>query len=240
MPGVEAENYWFRRHQAAYLSVATELARARRSATGIVLEVGSGEGYGAALLADEAADALVIALDYDAHAVRHAAATYPRLTVIQANLAALPVRTQSVDAVVSLQVIEHVWDHPQFVAECARVLRPGGLLALSTPNRLTFSPGLDRPLNPFHTHEFTAEELAGLVAHGGFQVTSMKGLFASPRLRSLDSLHRGGFEQRQLAAPPELWPAQLAADVASIDVEDFAVGDVADDCLDLLLLARAR
>lgn len=241
-PGIASENYWFRRHQAAYLHLREEVEGPR------LLEVGAGEGYGSALLAERAPD--VLALDYDGLAVAHLVRRYPGLAAIRANLAALPVADASMDTVVALQVIEHVWDHPQFVAECARVLRPGGLLMLSTPNRLTFSPGAgpsDKPLNPFHTHEFTAAELRRLVAGSGLSVLAVHGLFAGPRLAALDGRH-GGLVAAQLAAPPERWTAELAADVASVRWQDFEVGpdrsgdsaDLAalDECLDLLLLAR--
>ena len=72
----------------------------------------------------------VLALDYDGLAVAHLVQRYPGLAAVRANLAVLPVADASIDTVVSLQVIEHVWDHSQFLAECARVLRPGGLLML--------------------------------------------------------------------------------------------------------------
>lgn len=70
----------------------------------------------------------------------------------------------SLDVVLNLQVIEHLWDQAGYLAESARVPRPGGLLMVSTPNRLTFSPGRDTPLNPFHTRELTAGEPIGLLA----------------------------------------------------------------------------
>lgn len=245
VPGIASENYWLRRHQAAYLHLREEAQGPR------LLEVGAGEGYGSALLAERVPT--VLALDYDGLAVAHLVRRYPGLAAIRANLAALPVADASIDTVVSLQVIEHVWDHPQFVAECARVLRPGGLLMLSTPNRLTFSPGAgptDKPLNPFHTHEFTAAELRRLVADSGLSVLAVRGLFAGPRLTALDGRHsaHGGFVAAQLAEPPERWTAELAADVASIGWQDFRIsqdcsGDSADlsavdECLDLVLLAR--
>ncbi|MEO7262889.1 MAG: methyltransferase domain-containing protein [Jatrophihabitantaceae bacterium] len=247
-PGVASENYWFRRHQAAYLHLREQLQGPR------LLEVGAGEGYGSALLAERAPT--VLALDYDALAIAHLARRYPSLAAVRGNLAVLPMADASFDTVVSLQVIEHVWDHPQFVAECARVLRPGGLLMLSTPNRLTFSPGAgktDKPLNPFHTHEFTAAELRRLVAGNGLSVVAVGGLFAGPRLLDLDRRYaaHGGLVAAQLAEPPERWPAELAADVASIRWQDFQIGpdspadsddpnvlDVLDQSLDLLLLAR--
>jgi ubiquinone/menaquinone biosynthesis C-methylase UbiE len=112
VPGIWHENYWFRRHEAAY----EFLLRYVRGRT--VLEIGSGEGYGAALLA--AAARRVIGLDYDAATARHAASQYPSVRFLRANLAALPVRSAALDAVVSLQVIEHVWDHRQFLHECVR------------------------------------------------------------------------------------------------------------------------
>ncbi|HST48982.1 class I SAM-dependent methyltransferase [Jatrophihabitans sp.] len=242
VPGIASENYWFRRHQAAYHYLLAEVGGPR------LLEVGAGEGYGASLLAERAPGVLgVLALDYDGSAVSHLARRYPALAAVRANLAALPVAAGAFDTVVSLQVIEHVWDHPQFLAECARVLRPGGLLALSTPNRLTFSPGscgADRPVNPFHSHEFTAAELCRLVAGAGFAVQAVRGLFAGPRLVELDRRH-GGLVAAQLATPPADWPVELAADVAAVGWRDFEVGadrqhDLGglDASLDLILLAR--
>ena len=71
---------------------------------------------------------------------------------------------------VNFQVIEHLWDQAQFLRECLRVLTPGGELLISTPNRITFSPGRDTPLNPFHTRELNAAELTELLVEAGFRV----------------------------------------------------------------------
>jgi SAM-dependent methyltransferase len=205
-----------------------------------VLEVGCGEGYGTALLAASATR--ILGVDYDALTAAHAAATYPRARFVRANLAALPVPSESVDVVATLQVIEHVWNHPEFVRECLRVLRPGGLLFVTTPNRLTFSPGLDEPANLFHTKEFTAAELVELVTCCGFEIESVLGLHASERLRALDTAHGGSFVDAQLACAPDEWSERLRADVISVGVGDFAVlaADVheVDESLDLVVLAR--
>jgi len=244
LPGIAEENYWFRRHQAAYEFVAG-LIEAGTIEGGRLLEVGAGEGYGAALLASRTGP--VCALDYDPAAIGHLAEHYPQLRAVRANLAALPVAAATQDCVVSLQVIEHVWDHRQFLAECARVLRPGGRLVLSTPNRLTFSPGAgptDRPANPFHSHEFTAAELAGLVRSAGFGQLLLYGLRPGPRLRELDRHHPGGLVAAQLAVPTEDWTERLRAAVGSVSTADFELtgpcsSERLDDCLDLILLARS-
>ena len=232
VPGIPEENYWFRRHEAAYRFATAHVH-------GDVLEVGCGEGYGTALLA--AAGASVVGVDYDAATIAHAARRYPQAGFVRANLAALPVGDVAVDVLATLQVIEHVWDHPQFVRECRRVLRPDGLLLVTTPNRLTFSPGRETPLNPFHTVEFTAGELVDLLQRGGFRCTWVGGLHAGPRVLALDTAHGGSFVDAQLALPPVEWTPSLRSDVAAVAASDFEVLSVEERdvaaSLDLVVLA---
>ncbi|ORX08501.1 class I SAM-dependent methyltransferase [Mycolicibacillus trivialis] len=238
VPGLAEENYWFRRHEVVYQRLAP------RCAGRDVLEAGSGEGYGADMLAGVAHR--VIGVDYDESAVAHVQARYPRVEMVAGNLAELPLPDAAVDVVVNFQVIEHLWDQPGFVAECARVLRPGGLLMMSTPNRITFSPGRDTPINPFHTRELNAAELTELLTDGGFTMESMSGLFHGPRLRELDARHGGSIIDAQIAVAVAgtPWPAELAADVAGVSTADFdlvAAGADADhhidDSLDLIAIA---
>src|ERR1700758_1846545 len=191
IPGLDVENYWFRRHEVVYQRLA------QRCAEREVLEAGCGEGYGADLIAGVARR--VIALDYDEATVAHVRARYPRVQVIHGNLAELPLPDASVDVVVNFQVIEHLWDQAQFVGECARVLRPSGLLMVSTPNRVTFSPGRDTPVNPFHTRELNADELTELLIDGGFSDVSISGLFHGPRLSEMDARHGGSIIEPQSA-----------------------------------------
>ncbi|CAN5800560.1 class I SAM-dependent methyltransferase [soil metagenome] len=238
IPGLDIENYWFRRHEVVYQRLA------HRCAGRDVLEAGFGEGYGADLLADLARS--VTGVDYDESAVAHVRARYPRVAVHQGNLAALPLPDASVDVVVNFQVIEHLWDQPQFVSECLRVLRPSGVLMMSTPNRITFTPDSDTPLNPFHTRELNAAELTELLVDGGFDLESMSGVFHGPRLRTLDARYGGSIIEAQIAravadAP---WPADLLADVAGIATDDFDLLDAGaaniDDSLDLVAIAVRR
>ncbi|MBX7430652.1 class I SAM-dependent methyltransferase [Mycobacterium sp. Y57] len=235
VPGIAEENYWFRRHEVVYRRLA-ERCRDRD-----VLEAGCGEGYGADLIAGVARR--VIGLDYDDSAVAHVRTRYPRVDVRQGNLADLALDDASVDVVVNFQVIEHLWDQGRFVAECLRVLRPGGALLMSTPNRITFSPGRDTPVNPFHTRELDAAELTELLKTGGFTVEAMLGVYHGGRLAELDARHGGSIIDAQIAravadAP---WSPELLADVASVTVDDFDLLDSAgrdiDDSLDLVAIA---
>lgn len=235
VPGLAEENYWFRRHEVAYRHCAPLCAGQD------VLEAGCGEGYGADLLASSAAQ--VVAVDYDATTVAHVRTRYPAVEVIAANLAALPLADAAVDVVVNFQVIEHLWDQPQFITECLRVLRPGGLLLISTPNRITFTPGSDVPLNPFHTRELNAAELTELLVDGGFTVRSMSGVFHGPRLVEMDARHGGSIIDAQIdrAVADVPWPEELLGDVAAVRCEDFQIATDAerdiDASLDLLAIA---
>ncbi|AVE87277.1 3-demethylubiquinone-9 3-methyltransferase [Mycobacterium tuberculosis BTB10-258] len=236
IPDLDIENYWFRRHQVVYQRLAP------RCTARDVLEAGCGEGYGADLIACVARQ--VIAVDYDETAVAHVRSRYPRVEVMQANLAELPLPDASVDVVVNFQVIEHLWDQARFVRECARVLRGSGLLMVSTPNRITFSPGRDTPINPFHTRELNADELTSLLIDAGFVDVAMCGLFHGPRLRDMDARHGGSIIDAQImrAVADAPWPPELAADVAAVTTADFemvAAGhdrDI-DDSLDLIAIA---
>ena len=236
IPGLTEENYWFRRHEVVYQRLAG------RCTGRDVLEAGCGEGYGADLIAGVARR--VIGLDYDESAVAHVRARYPRVEMRHGNLAELPLPDGDVDVVVNFQVIEHLWDQGQFVAECRRVLRPSGVLLMSTPNRITFSPGRDTPINPFHTRELNADELTELLTNRGLfgRVDAGRFSWRAPSTE-LDARHGGSIIDAQIAraladAP---WPDDLLADVASVTVDDFDLIEAADrdinDSLDLVAIA---
>ena len=146
----------------------------------------------------------------------------------------LPLADASVDVVVNFQVIEHLWDQGQFVAECFRVLRPGGALLMSTPNRITFSPGRDTPLNPFHTRELNAAELTELLTDSGFRVEAMLGVFHGTGLAQLDAKHGGSIIDAQItrALANAPWPADLLADVESVGTADFDLVDARERDID--------
>jgi hypothetical protein len=101
---------------------------------------------------------------------------------------------------------------------------------MSTPNRITFSPGRDTPINPFHTRELNAAELTELLTDNGFAVQAMLGVFHGPRLAELDARHGGSIIDAQIdrALADAPWPTDLLADVASIGTADFDLLDARD------------
>ncbi len=249
VPTLWHENYWFRRHEIVYLALgswvaATSTGPALESEPVVrggpvfasawpVLEAGSGEGYGVRLLRQAGVER-VVALDYDAESLAHARDSYPDDVsgrAVRTNLTALPLADSSASAITCLQVIEHLWTPGQFLAECARELRPGGRLVVSTPDRLTFSPGLGRgekPPNPFHCREFDAAELRDLIAEH-LTVTDLLGVRHGPRLRAWQAEHGENPITAQLATTPDRWPAHVIDLVRSVTASDFVLGPLITD-----------
>ncbi len=253
-PGHTLEQYWFARHEVAY-QWSVETIRRFSQETGNIDEVddlaivdaGCGEGYGAQLLAT-ALRAKVVGLELDTAAAQHAQARYgDTVTVLEANLDDWPVDSDSTDIVVSMQVVEHLWNLPKFWSEAKRVLRPGGLMIITTPNRLTFSPGLGRgekPTNPFHVEEFDMEQLATLIADAGFAEVTCFGLHHSSELKDWES-QNGDLVGLQVEAALNAeadgteWPESLVAKISSVTNDDFEISPAnPDTCADLVITAR--
>ncbi len=133
-----------------------------------VLDVACGEGYGSAWLAASAR--WVVGVDRAGDAIEHAQRLYAareQVAFLQADALALPVASQSVDVVVSFETLEHVDLQSTMLAEIRRVLRPEGLLILSTPNKAVY-PDRSGHQNPWHVRELYFEQLDQLLhAHFG-------------------------------------------------------------------------
>ncbi len=128
---------------------AGQFARGRRA-----LDAGCGAAYGSRMLADAGASE-VVGIDKDERVIAAMAPTMPagvRLDV--GDVTALPYEAGEFDLVVCFEMIEHVAEPERVLDELRRVLRPGGLLVISTPNRDVFTPG-----NPHHLHELSPAEL---------------------------------------------------------------------------------
>ncbi|HEY9156219.1 MAG TPA: methyltransferase domain-containing protein, partial [Opitutaceae bacterium] len=165
-----------------------------------VLDVASGEGYGSALLADVARS--VIGVDIDRVTIEHARAKYVRsnLRFEVGSCTNIPLSAASVDLIVSFETIEHIVEHELFMREIRRVLRPGGLLVISCPDRRVYNETLEKG-NPFHQHELYYDEFVSLIkthfnhaAFGKQQYGEASVIFFSQSTGTMTSVE-GNFEK---------------------------------------------
>ncbi len=137
-------------HQARY-SLAARYVSDR-----IVLDVASGTGYGAGMLAREGGARTVYGLELDLDAVRYAVATYAAsgIRFLQGSITDMPFRDGMFDCVTCFETLEHVPDEDRMLHEVHRVLKPGGLLIASTPNAWGATD------HPYHVRDYTHESLS--------------------------------------------------------------------------------
>jgi SAM-dependent methyltransferase len=130
-----------------------------------VLDYGCGSGYGSAMLAASARSvkAVDVAPDAVAYGREHHAAANLEFRVIDTDRP-LPFSDASFDSVMSCQVIEHVAAPVTYLQEVVRVLKPGGVLVLATPDRRTRLLPLQRPWNRWHLTEYSERSLVRLLA----------------------------------------------------------------------------
>jgi 2-polyprenyl-3-methyl-5-hydroxy-6-metoxy-1,4-benzoquinol methylase len=122
-----------------------------------VLDAACGHGYGTARLAERVG--LAVGIDLSEEALASLPADLPNLAAVRADVTRLPLAAAAFDAVVSFETIEHV-DAGPYLAEMERVLKPGGLFVLSTPQN---SLG-HIPINSGHVREYSLAELTALLA----------------------------------------------------------------------------
>jgi len=154
---------WIKDAAIAYEHLHRYVLAARLAEGKRVLDLASGEGYGANILA--AAALSVVGLEIDDAAVQHARKKYKRenLEFVMASVTNIPLREEhSFDLAVCFEAIEHVEDREKLVSEAKRMLKPDGLLVVSTPNKDVYRHESAED-NPFHVRELEFEEFRSLL-----------------------------------------------------------------------------
>ncbi len=171
------------RHLAAY-EYARTLAPGKR-----VLDAGCGEGFNTQRLAEVAAH--VTGIDYSAAAIEFCAKTWraANLRFERVDLSHPQGFGDTFDLVVNFQVLEHIEDDRAFVEALRARLAPGGVLLLTTPNRLmSFSE------NPYHVREYTHGELRTLL-QSVFANVTVRGMRGNAKVTAFDEARRRSVER---------------------------------------------
>ncbi len=154
------------------LEMETLLGLARLSPRSAVLELGCGGGELLSHL--ERRTRLAVGVDLSPQGLR-LAHRGDRVSVLGARVESLPFRSESFDAVVAQHLVEHLPQPVEAMGEWRRVLRPGGILALVTPNATYPDPALF--YDPTHVQLFSRESLRSTLEEAGFRVIHESTLF---------------------------------------------------------------
>ena len=237
-----SDNYVFQRSRLAYVE-------ASRMVSGRVLEIGTGKGYGAEIVAPSAERFTTI----DKTRSDELGMLPANVEFVEAKVPPLPFADNTFDYVVSFQVIEHIPNDRAFVAEVLRVLRHGGKFIVSTPNR-----PMSLTRNPWHVREYTAEQFASLLS--SFSSVERRGVEGNERVweyyeKNRESVHRiMRFDVLRMQWWLPRWILQIPYDIMNrlnrrrlhsanksltegIAMEDYSVVDVHDKCFDLFYIA---
>lgn len=227
---------------------------AKEYVQGDVLEVGCGEGRGIETLLPLVNS--FTAVDKIKEAIDELQLKFPSGKFMSMNIPPLNGLTDNAyDRIISFQVIEHIENDFLYLQEIHRVLKPGGIALLTTPNR---KMSLSR--NPWHVREYLPNELKSL-AEKIFSSVEMKGITGNKKVmeyyeqnkKSVERITRFDILNLQYRLPASVlripyeilnrWnrnKLQLSDNslVTNIHHEDYIVVDDAIDALDLLLIVR--
>jgi protein-L-isoaspartate O-methyltransferase len=149
IPGQVDADLW-NEHFARY-AFALRAAAGKR-----VLDAGCGTGYGASELRSVASR--VVGVDIAPEALAWAS-RFDGVALARASATTLPFADACFDVVVCFEVIEHLAAWRDLLSETRRVLAPGGVLIVSTPNKSFYAQTRrDSGPNPYHEHEFEYDE----------------------------------------------------------------------------------
>ena len=241
-----SENVIFQRHMIAYKEVAKMIS-------GTVLEIGCGEGYGMTELAPKSQQYL--AIDKYPTPISEELKEKNNISFKQMEVPPLKgIEDNSIDFVVTFQVIEHIQNDELFVSEIFRVLKPGGKLILTTPNKM-----MSLTRNPWHIREYTPPQMKEIL-QTSFQNIDIKGIFGrgnameyyQKNKKAVEKITRWDILNLQYLLPRFL--LQVPYDILNrfnrhklqdnndklvnnITIDDFCIEPMTDKCFDYFCIA---
>ena len=185
--------------RASRLHTLTQLRRHLRGPNPVILEVGCSTGYMIKDMMGEWPNATMIAADYVSGPLDALGKEIPQLPMMQFDLVQCPLPSNSVDAVVLLNVLEHIENDNGALAQVSRILKPGGVAILEIPAGPHLYDVYDKLL--MHFRRYKLADLREQIKSAGLNIASSSclGTLIYPLFRRVKLRNR-----QYLDSPPEI------------------------------------
>ena len=143
-----------------------------------VLDIACGEGYGTNLLSKFADK--VVGIDIDEQTIVKAKLKYTSKNIefFQGDTSNIPFPESTFDIIISFETIEHHDKHHEMIKELKRVLKPNGIVIISTPDKHIYTD-LKETKNKFHIKELYKDEFISLIRSYFSNVSTLNQKFIS-------------------------------------------------------------
>jgi ubiquinone/menaquinone biosynthesis C-methylase UbiE len=154
--------------RASRADAIAQIKRGITTATPIILEVGCSSGFLLRELRSAIPQAMLIGSDFISGPLEALHQSIPDLPLLQFDLVQCPLPSDSIDALVALNVLEHIEDHQGALRQMFRILRPGGIAVIEVPAGPQLFDVYDKLL--MHWRRYRLDELRELAQRCGFEI----------------------------------------------------------------------
>jgi SAM-dependent methyltransferase len=188
-------------------------------ARGVILDVGCSSGHMLRLLASELPEARLVGADYISGPLEKLNCELPGVPLVQFDLAACPLDGEFADAVIALNVLEHIRDDVQAIGQIFRILKPRGKAIIEVPAGPDLYDIYDRQL--LHERRYRMEDLISRFKQCGLRIleTSHLGFLLYPAFRLVKNRNR-----RYLAASEEEQRRRVVASMRTVRRSSMMTG----------------
>lgn len=148
----------------------------------IILDIGTAEGRMLGIFRERYPACRCLGIEYSSELIHYGIRIFPDLSFIQGDATLLPCRDGFSDVVVATAVLEHVNEPGLMVREIKRILKPGGIAIITTPDPFweSVATRVGHLEDDQHLELFTLEKLEYLFKNNGFQVVECCKFMLSP------------------------------------------------------------
>jgi SAM-dependent methyltransferase len=182
-----------------------QLERFTSAPAPVILEVGCSSGFLLRLLRERMPAAFLIGSDYVAGPLLHLAQEMSDIPLLQFDLSRCPLPEKSIDAVILLNVLEHIPDDAAAMAQVHRILKPGGIAIIEVPAGPHLFDIYDQLL--MHCRRYSLASLKNLAQNATLRIISYShlGCFLYPGFWWAKQHHKKftskeAFDKRQIVA----------------------------------------